>query len=107
MRENNPTQHHTGTTSQQNRPSKQQNKPTGTEPTPSNLVLKLVTGDTHTVQAADYQTVIDAVGSSTTTMIAFHASGRRVYIPCRAIVSMVESLPSETLPAGGWNVERN
>ncbi len=106
MRENNPTQHQTGGTSRQNRPTKQQNTPTRKEPNPTNLVLKLVTGDTHTVQPEDYDTVVDAVGSSMTSMIAFHASGRRVYIPCRAIVSMVESVPSEELPAGTWTVER-
>ena len=74
---------------------------------PTNLVIKLVTGDTHTVQSEDFQAVVDAVGDTGIAMIAFHFSGKRVYIPCRAIVSMVESTPSESLPPGTWTVDRS
>ncbi|MDP9176990.1 MAG: hypothetical protein M3O61_04855 [Gemmatimonadota bacterium] len=80
----------------------QQNNPTQQQTNPTSLTLKLVTGDTHTVHPPDYETVINSVGDTAISMIAFHDAGRRVYIPCRAIVSMVESVPSETQAATTW-----
>ncbi len=82
----------------------QQANPTQKQTDPTSLTLKLVTGDTHTVPSTDYETVIDAVGDAAVSMIAFHDAGRRLYIPCRAIVSMVESVPSETQAASTWAV---
>ncbi|MBA3404501.1 MAG: hypothetical protein H0U13_07460 [Gemmatimonadaceae bacterium] len=84
--------------------TQQQNNPTQQQTNPTSLTLKLVTGDTHTVHPEDYETVINAVGDAAISMIAFHDSGRRVYVPCRAIVSMVESVPSETQAASTWAV---
>ena len=95
MQQTDPTQRHTDLTQQHTGPTQQNTNPT-------NLVLKLVTGDEHTVQATDYQTVINSVGDTAVSMIAFHESGRRVYIPCRAIVSMVESVNSATQGASSW-----
>lgn len=89
----------------QTNPAQKQPNPTQKHTNPTNLTLKLVTGDTHSVHSDDYETVINSVGDLSISMIAFHAGGRRD-IPCRAIVSMVEAVPSDTQGAATWTVDR-
>ncbi|HEX2723039.1 MAG TPA: hypothetical protein VHM24_08975 [Gemmatimonadaceae bacterium] len=86
--------------------TQQQTNPTQKKRNPPKLTLKLVTGDTHMVEPDDYDTVVNSVADPAVSMIAFHANGRRVYILCRAVVSMIESSPSDTQPAKPWIVDR-